>query len=127
MSTNTAEFNMSGPALLAAAMERTAGGSHTAGAKRARVEIARRDAKRNPVAPVVASSAPVVEAGMVDEAGAADLLAHARKVAGRIAADTAGEVAEPGNIVRTKIRLRKDLLVALDNLGPAEFLATFGS
>lgn len=119
---NTPEFRMGSTALLAAAMERTDKGNLTAGAKRARVEIERRDAKRAPKVTPVTSSAP---AAKVTDAQVVDLLAQARKVAGRVAAEAAGQLAQPGDIVRTKIRLRKDLLVALDRMGAEEFLATF--
>lgn len=118
--TKPAEFYMTGDQLLAAAMVRTEKGNLTAGAQRARKEIERRDAKRD-------RKVVVAPAAKVTEVEVDDLVKQARRVANRIAAQTAGEVAEPGDIVRTKINLRRDLLTALDNMGAEEFLAHFGS
>ncbi len=130
MSTSTtttpqsAERRMSGAALLAQAMERTGSGNHTAGAKRARAEITYRDAKRasksTPVAAPVASSAPV---GMVDEAGAADLVAQARKVALAIAESLASSdaIEAGGGFVKALIRRRREQL-ALVEADPTSFL-----
>ena len=120
-STTEREFNMSSAELLAAAMERTAKGNLTIGAKRARTEIERRDRKRE----LKAGKVTVAPAAKVTDAQVDDLVKQARKVASRIAGQTAGEVAEPGDFLRTKIRLRKDLLVALDRMGAQDFLATF--
>jgi hypothetical protein len=110
-------------ALAAIALTRTDKGNLTAEAKRARVEIDRRDANRD--ARRAARTTAPAASSRVTEAQVVDLLAQARKVANRVAAESAAEVAEPGTFVSTKIKLRRDLLVALDRMGAEEFLATF--
>lgn len=114
-------------ALAAIALTRTDKGNLTAEAKRARVEIDRRDANRaaRRAARTTAPAAPVASS-RVTVAQVDDLAKQARRVANRVAHQTAKEVAPaPGNFVSTKIALRRDLLVALDRLGAQEFLATF--
>lgn len=72
--TTDREFNMGTKALLAAAMERTDAGNLTIGAKRARNEIARRDAKRG------AKVTPVAPAARITPAQVAQVAKAARKV-----------------------------------------------
>lgn len=112
-------------ALAAIALTRTDKGNLTAEAKRARVEIDRRDANRAARRAARVATAPVASSRVTD-AQVDDLLAQARKVANRVAHESAVEVAPaPGKFVTTKLALRRDLLVALDAMGAQEFLATF--
>lgn len=111
-------------ALAAIALTRTPKGALTAEAKRARVEIDRRDANRAARRAARATTAPVTSS-RVTVAQVDDLMVQAKRAANKLAGEYAGELAEPGDIVRTKIRLRKDLLGALDNLGAEEFLRIY--
>lgn len=98
------------------------------GGEAARTELARRVANGSKFAGKyipVRTTAPEAAPARVTDAQVDDLLARAKRVANKLAGDIAGEVAEPGDIVRTKIRLRKDLLGALADLGAEEFLRTF--
>jgi hypothetical protein len=113
-------------ALAAIALTRTPKGALTAEAKRARVEIDRRDANRAARRAARSGATTQVASSRVTEEQVVDLLAQARKVANRVAHQSATEVAPAeGEFVRTKLALRRDLLVALDKMGAQEFLATF--